>query len=123
MSHDSNDPAMVRVDFFKERGKWYTTEAVEWTGPYLGKDEATGKVTLIHDSFVESLAAHFEKSEDPTDLAQKGGRWRLEEMVAVCLEPYHEHSHPLMVRVADAKRVWAARLEVERLRAEEGGAR
>jgi len=29
MSHYSNDPAMVRVDFWKTSGKWYTTEAVK----------------------------------------------------------------------------------------------
>ena len=30
----SEDETMVRVDFFKPSGKWYTTEAVKWTGAW-----------------------------------------------------------------------------------------
>ena len=26
----SEDDSMVRVDFFKTSGRWYTTEAVKW---------------------------------------------------------------------------------------------
>lgn len=81
----SDNPASVRVDFFKESGKWYCTEAVEW----CGYDAA-----LIHDAFRDSLRIH---------LTQEDGRIRLEEMTAVCLEPYHEHAHPLMMRVRAIK--------------------
>jgi len=28
----TEDETVVRVDFFKESGKWYVTEAVKWTG-------------------------------------------------------------------------------------------
>ena len=71
----SNDPAMVQVTFFKERGKYYTTEAVKWVG-YDG---------LIHDEFKASLRAHLPDG-------------RLSEMWAVCLEPHNVHSHPVMIR-------------------------
>lgn len=101
MGNYSDDAGSVRVDFFKPSGKWYCTEAVKWTGPYLGTDEATGKITLIHDAFAHSLAEHLGR-QDP---------WRLEDMVAVCLEPYHEHSHPLMVRVADARKAYEERIK------------
>jgi len=77
----SDDPAMMRVDFFKESGKWYVTEAVKWTGKWSGKD------SLIHDEFAKSLRDHF-----------KDNPRRLSEMDAVCLHPYHEHEHPLMIR-------------------------
>lgn len=120
MGNYSDDAGSVRVDFFsqtsrssegqevhKPSGKWYCTEAVKWTGPYLGTDEATGKVTLIHDAFAQSLADHFTKEKDPSPLAPVAQRrWRLEDMVAVCLEPYHEHAHPLMMKVSDAKQRW-----------------
>ncbi len=72
--HYSDDPAMVRVDFFKESGKWYCTEAVKWIG-YDG---------LIHDEFKKSLRNHCGD--------------RLSEMQAVCLEPHNIHSHPISVR-------------------------
>jgi hypothetical protein len=81
VSHYTENPRMVRVDFFKTNAfgrptKWYLTEAVEFT-PYDG--------VLIHDAFTQSLERHLEG--------------RLRGMVAVCLEPYHEHSHPIVVVV------------------------
>lgn len=76
MTHYSDSPSMVRVDFFKPSGKWYTTEAMEWL--YLSTMD-------IHDVFAHSLEAHL------------GGRLR--GMTAVCLEPSHEHAHPLMIQV------------------------
>jgi len=75
----SEDDSMVRVDFFKTSGKWYTTEAVKWTGGY--------KDVCIFDAFRQSLRDHFKDNPD-----------RLEGMTAVCLEPYHEHSHPLTLK-------------------------
>lgn len=75
---------MVRVDFFKPSGKWYTTEAVKWIGSYTGG--------LIHDHFRASLEAHL-----------KG---RLDGMIAVCLKPYHAHSHPLSLRVGAKVPAW-----------------
>ncbi len=71
----SADESMVRVDFFKPSGKWYDTEAVLWTGRYDGD---------IHVAFAKSLRDHLQG--------------RMKGMDAVCLEPYHEHSHPLCMR-------------------------
>ncbi len=74
----SDDDSMVRVDFFKGGGKWYTTEAVKWTGGYFSKESSP------LDAFAASLRRHLGD--------------RLSEMDAVCLHPYHEHSYPLMIR-------------------------
>jgi hypothetical protein len=79
MSYYSNDPAMVRVDFFKASGKWYCTEAVKWTGSYDKE--------LIHDAFNKSLQDHF--ADQPK---------RLSDMDAICLEPYHKFSHPIQLK-------------------------
>jgi hypothetical protein len=76
-----DNPASVRVDFWKESGKWYTTEAVIWTGEWKGENQ------LIHDAFRQSLKDHF------------GGRPRMLGMRATCLEPYHEYSHPISLIV------------------------
>lgn len=84
MSNYSDDSASVRVDFFKDSGKWYCTEAVKWK-TYSGK--------LIHEAFAEALEAH---------LRNPSGGYRLDDMMAVCLEPYHEHAHPLMLPVKEA---------------------
>ena len=72
----SNNEASVRVDFFKPSGKWYATEAVVWTGEYHDQ--------LIHDAFAQSL-------RDALGEAYSG-------MDAVCLEPYHEHAHPICIK-------------------------
>jgi len=81
MTHYSEDPRRVRVDFFKPSGKWYATEAVLWTGRYGGKDQ------LIHDAFKTSLQKHFE--DHPNSL---------KEMDAICLKPYHENAHPIQIK-------------------------
>ena len=80
MSHYTDDSSSVRVDFFKPSGKWYTTEAVVWTGEWKGE-------TLIHDEFKKVLQDHF--AEDRPD--------RLSDMMAICLEPYHQNEHPIML--------------------------
>lgn len=82
----SENPAMVRVDFFKASGKWYCTEAVKWTGDY---HFANNKQLLV-DSFKQSLRDHLIVN----------GKARLSDMLAVCLEPYYEHSCPIMMEVS-----------------------
>lgn len=77
----SDDPAMVRVDFFQPSGKWYTTEAVKWTG---GWQSCHGD---IFSQFAQSLRDHFKNSPG-----------RLSDMDAVCLKPYHEHEHPIQLK-------------------------
>jgi len=75
----SDNPARVRVDFFKDNGKWYTTEAVEmmdWSGE-------------TYTTFQRSLKAHL--------------NGRLKGMWAVCLDPYSDKGFPLMVRVEGAE--------------------
>jgi hypothetical protein len=86
------DPAVVRVDFFRELGKWYTTEAVLWP-LYHDCEVEGGRVILLHDVFLTALSRHL------WDV--KHHRVRLNGMWAVRLEPYHEHSHPLMAKVPD----------------------
>lgn len=78
----SEDPAMVRVDFFKSSGKWYETEAIKWTGAWKGKIDEGGE--LIHDAFAKSLREHLGN--------------RLSDKDAVCLHPYHEHEHPIQIK-------------------------
>lgn len=78
MSGYSNNPSMVRVDFFKSSGKWYTTEEMLWL------EYKANPVKGIHDIFLESLNKAFPTNYRSFD--------------AVCLEPYHEHSHPIQIK-------------------------
>lgn len=67
---------MVRVDFFKDSGKWYTTEEMLW--------RHWDGTMQVHDAFIRSLQASFNGMYDG--------------MTAVCLEPYHEHAYPVMLK-------------------------
>lgn len=73
MTHYSDNPGMVRVDYFKPGGKWYMTEAHNMSAYY--------NVPSIHDAVREMLVAE--------------GRW-LPHFTIVVLEPYHQHAHPVM---------------------------
>ena len=70
----TEDPKMVRVDFFKPSGKWYTTVALKFDSFYSHEE-------LLQDTFKRCL-----KEQYPMMLS----------CTAICLSPYHEHSHPLM---------------------------
>lgn len=77
MTHYSEDPSLVRVDFFKPSGKFYATEAVKF-GPYEGD---------IHSAFKSSLKTHLQG--------------RMKGMTAVCVDPCHISAHPLMTVIPD----------------------
>jgi len=75
MSNYSDDVRLCRVDFFKDSGKWYTTEAI------LFPDDTY----KLHP--VEALTIALQR--------QIGGR--LSSMIAVCLSPYVENQFPVML--------------------------
>jgi len=92
----TTDSAMVRVDFFKPGGEWYTTEAVKWTGNYEGG--------LLSREFAKSLHDHLlERETQPGRMhrSRRPSTIRLSGMIAVCLKPHHEHRCPLMLAVDD----------------------
>ncbi len=66
----TENPAMCRVDFFKDTGKWYTTEAISFHDVYE---------LSPHDALTKVIAG------------------RLTDMTAVCLDPYVENSFPVSI--------------------------
>ncbi len=110
MGNYSEDSSSVRVDFFKPEGKWYTTEAVEWIGKF--EEHA-----LIYEEFADSVWTHL-KATTKEDIRPKG-YIRLSDMVAVCLEPFHPHSHPLMMKVEDMPKLIEDRDERNNRKAED----
>lgn len=77
MTHYSNNPETVRADLFKDSGKWYTTVELNM-GPYY--DEP-----LIHDAVRRAYVDNISPN--------------MSGMTVVVLEPYHKHSHPVMLKV------------------------
>lgn len=84
----------VRVDFFKPSGKWYVAEAVVWPRNHYYDGS-------ILDAFSLALYAHLVKDDSSL---------RLEDMLAVCLEPFHACPHPLMIAVKQAHSTVSANL-------------
>lgn len=74
MSHYSETSNSCRVDFFKESGKWYTTEAI---------------------IFPSEMYTHWSIHEVLQEALKRQIGNRLINMQAVCLEPYHKNSHPI----------------------------
>lgn len=80
MTHYNSDPQNVRVDLFKPSGKWYTTVSIR-----MDRYEAhtpSGGYESLHDTVARCLREQLD-----------GYRRK----VAVVLEPYHEHAHPVML--------------------------
>lgn len=89
MSGYSENPGSVRVDRYKRRsGKWYDTFAVDMSGYWHGT--AVGGGHLIHDSIRLAI-------ED-----RIGSPVNLDDWIYVVNEPYHEHSHPVMLKRFEA---------------------
>lgn len=76
MTNYSNNPGSVRVDYFKPRGKWYETLEVDMRGFYTGQ---------IHDCVRGAVMKSYPD-------------FNFDSWIVVCLEPYHEHSHPVMFK-------------------------
>jgi len=79
MTHFSESPSSVRVDRFRESGKWYDTYAIDMRQYY--------NLPSIHDAVARAWLDE---------------RWAtgtgLESFFLVCLDPYHVHSHPVILR-------------------------
>ena len=74
----------VRVDRFKESGKWYDTLEVDMEDHYYDN--------IIQDALRRSINESYSHVNNFVDgwLAQGGS--------FVCLEPYHQNSHPVMLK-------------------------
>lgn len=68
--------SVVRADRFKPSGKWYDSIALEMGSQF--------EISSIHDAINAALERQG---------VTLGKGWSL-----VVLEPYHKHSHPIMLR-------------------------
>lgn len=99
MGNYSDNDGSVRIDFFRPSGKWITTEAVDMQGFYFGSATSAGpgktpKHYLLPAAVIEAIRA------DP-DMHLADGTLRHAGSWAVCLDPYHEFSHPQMFLVPE----------------------
>jgi hypothetical protein len=80
MTNFSINPGMVRVDYFKDSGKWYMTEEHDMSGHW-------------DDAFVQDAVRRTLK---------EAGRW-LPHFTMVVLEPYHRSAFPVMFVANDSR--------------------
>lgn len=75
----------VRVDIFKDSGKWYTTISIDMNKVY--------NEPFIHDALKKCLE---DTNWKPAENKDFSNGW-----FAVCLEPYHINSFPIVVWLRD----------------------
>ena len=76
MGYSTNE-GIVRADLFKPSGKWHESIALDMSADY--------NKTLIHSAVCDAWV--------------RAGRSALEAgWLLVVLEPYHKHSHPVMLK-------------------------
>ncbi|MDF2915877.1 MAG: hypothetical protein K0S70_94 [Microbacterium sp.] len=86
MTHYTDNPGMVRVDYYKPGGKWYMTEAHDMSEFYDDSD--------IHEAVRQML--------------KKADRY-LPHFTIVVQEPYHRNAYPVMLIADDVREGLAAR--------------
>jgi hypothetical protein len=83
VTHYSEHPGTVRVDYFRPSGKWYMTEAVDMDG-YWGE-------LIPHSAVEKALTDHWEDTRGP----DRKDAWR--QFTIVVLDPYHHNGYPVML--------------------------
>lgn len=83
-----NQDGRVRVDVFKSSGKWYTTCSVDMEGYYAAP--------LLHKALFDACSRE-QATGSGWDLTTSPEQWLQDGGMIVCSEPYHKHSHPIML--------------------------
>lgn len=86
MTNYSDNPGMVRVDFFKTPGKWYMTEAWDMS------------------DFYDFLPGPWEAVEEMLGKSERG-RSLMFQFTIIVLEPYHKNAYPIMLVPEYARQV------------------
>ncbi len=90
---------MVRIDFFRETGKWHETEEVCMKDFYFGsRESAAGRGQARHYSLPEAVICALRA--DPR-FRRSDGSFRYAGCWAVVLKPYHEFKHPQLFRIPE----------------------
>lgn len=91
MTHYSENPGMVRIDRFKDGGKWYDTYEIDMSAYWSEKID--GKFNFIHDALHKAISSSERFGEGWIE------GWLLQGGMIVCLEPYHQQAHPIMLKM------------------------
>jgi two-component SAPR family response regulator len=80
--HYSERPGHVRVDFFKESGKWSQTMQIDMTDYY--------NRPLLSEAVAEAIERQLGRKCIPLRIQSSGA-------FAICLKPYHVNAHPVVL--------------------------
>jgi hypothetical protein len=95
--HYSDNEGSVRVDFFKESGKWGYTEALDMNAWYDKGYPPNGSHSQELPHCVEAVRRALRERL----ISDNGADHRMGGLIYVVLEPYHLHAHPVMGQVDD----------------------
>jgi hypothetical protein len=94
----SAEEGRVRIDFFKDGGKWYQTEDVNMDDFYCGSTglatQSKAQCYSLPEAIIAAMRADLKFRRDD-------GTFRYAGCWAIVLEPYHEWTHPQMFRVPE----------------------
>ena len=79
----------VRIDLFRDTGKWYATGSICMADFYRG-DIFEGVLRACEREFVRADQGEWPVTTSPRE-------WLEREGTIIVLEPYHEHAHPIML--------------------------
>lgn len=87
--------ARVRVDLFKASGKWYSTCHVDMRAWYDSMN--------IHGAVRASCMAEAADPKGGWGIGSNINEWLREGGFAVCADPHHKNSHPVMLSAKDVR--------------------
>ncbi len=94
MTHYSHNPERVRVSVFKPNGKWYACGSVDMSGTYDSDDLETAVFQACSKSH-DMIEQHPNPEGWPVATAPR--KWLYDGGMIVCLSPYHQYAHPVML--------------------------
>ena len=92
MSYYSNNPAICRIDLFLRSGKWYATGSINMEKFYTASIHSAVFTACVESHELGELVHEgWPLITDPETWVNEGG-------MIICLQPYHQYSHPIMLK-------------------------
>lgn len=91
MSGYSNNPGNVRIDLFRDGGKWYASGSVNMSSQYNASDLHSAVFQACRDSKLN------ETTNEGWPLSRTPDEWLADGGFIICLEPHSWSSSPIML--------------------------
>ena len=89
MTEKTRPTGYVRVDIFKDTGKWYSTGWVDMA-PWFNTES-------VHGAVREACNAEATKANGEWGLVRNADEYFAQGWTIVCTEPHHQFAHPVLL--------------------------